>query len=254
MNTRLVPALVLAVALVTLVGTVGYAIGNRTESGLGFGGMHGGAYAMMGSGGKSTAWYTDGTGSVRDIAAARGQAQRFAGRLGLTPAEVMQFSNNFYVRLDDKTGRPATEVLIDPQTGVVTLEYGPAMMWNTRYGMMGGTSGGGMMGGTGMLGTGMTGSSMMGASGMMGRQGGSPSWTPSDVTGPVSAAQARRLANRWLSQERPGATATEPDAFPGYYTMDTSRNGKVEGMLSVSREAGALWYHWWHGRFVAMDA
>lgn len=253
MKTRFAPVFVLVVALAALVGTVGYAVANATGTGWGFGQMHRGAYAMMGPGGQSTAWYADGTGPVRDIAAARAQAQRFADRLGLKTGEVMQFTNNFYVRLDDKAGDAATEVLVDPQTGAVTLEYGPAMMWNTRYGMMGGTSRGGMMGGSGMMGGGMMGSSMMGGSGMMGRQGGSQSWTPSDVKGPVSAPQARQLANRWLSQERPGATASEPDTFPGYYTMDTSRNGKVEGMLSVNREAGAVWYHWWHGRFVAME-
>lgn len=111
------------------------------------------------------------------------------------------------------------------------------------------------MGGTGMmLGTGAAGSGMMGASGMLGRQGGKPSWTPTNVTAPVSAAQARQLANRWLSEERPGTTAAEAETFPGYYTMDTYRDGEVEGMLSVSRESGGVWYHWWHGRFVALDA
>jgi len=58
---------------------------------------------------------------------------------------VLQFSNNYYARLDDKSGKPATEVLIDPATGSTSLEYGPAMMWNTRYGMMNGRSGSGMM-------------------------------------------------------------------------------------------------------------
>lgn len=246
--------LVLIGALLALVGTVGYAVANPMGSGLGFGGMHRDAFAMMGTGGRSAAWYTDGTGPVHDIAAARGQAQRFAGRLGLNTAEVMQFTNGFYVVLDDEAGSPATEVLVDPQTGAVALEYGPAMMWNTRYGMMGGISGGGMMGGTGMMGTGETGSGMMGASAMMGRQGSNPSWIPPNVTGAVSAAQARRLASRWLSEERPGATAAEAETFPGYYTMDTYRNGEVEGMLSVSRESGGVWYHWWHGRFVALDA
>jgi hypothetical protein len=36
--------------------------------------------------------------------------------------------------------------------------------------------------------------------------------------------------------------------------METLRNGKVDGMLSVNVSTGALWYHWWHGQFVAMDA
>ena len=261
MKKRFLPVPVLIVALAALVGTVGYAVANATGSGQGFGQMHRGAYAMMGSGGKSTAWYTDGTGPVRDIAGARAQAQRFADRLGLKTAEVMQFTNNFYVRLDDKTGHPATEVLVDPQTGGVTLEYGPAMMWNTRYGMMSGTSRGAMMGGTaqgGMMGGttqgGMMGSGEAGGLGMMGRYGGSPTWTPpqSGAAGAVSAARARQIANNWLAGQDKALTAGEPDAMPGYFTMETLRDGKVDGMLSVDARSGAVWYHWWHGRFVAM--
>lgn len=257
MRHKLVLVTVLVVALAGLAASVSYAVGRGADGGWWGGGMHRGSYSMMGSNGRSTSWYLDGNGPVGDIAAARAQAKRFAARLGLDTGEVMQFTNGFYVRLDDGAGRPATEVLVDSGTGSVSLEYGPAMMWNTRFGMMssrsGGTTGSGLMGGSGMMGGGMSGSSMMGGAGMMGRQGGSPSWTPSNVTGPVSAALARQLANRWLSQERAGATAFEPDALPGYYTMDTSRDGKVEGMLSVNRETGAVWYHWWHGRFVAME-
>ena len=257
MRSKLVLVAVLVVALAGLAASVSYAVGRGADGGWWPGGMHRGNYSMMGSNGKSTSWFLDGSSTVGDIAAARAQAKRFAARLGLETGEVMQFTNAFYVRLDDAAGRPATEVLVDPGTGSVSLEYGPAMMWNTRFGMMssrsGGTTGSGMMSGSGMMGSSMMGSSMMGSSGMMGGQGGSQIWTPSDVTGPVSAPQARQLANRWLSRERPGASASEPDAFPGYYTTDTSRNGKVEGMLSVNEQTGAVWYHWWHGRFVAME-
>jgi hypothetical protein len=229
-------------------------------------------YSMMGSSGKATAWYADGRGAVRNIAGARSQAQRFADRLGLKTAEVMQFSNNFYVQLDDTKGKPATEVLVDPQTGTVTLEYGPAMMWNTRYGMMGARSGGmmgggsggmmgggsgGMMGGgsSGMMGGGSSGMMGGGSSGMMGSMGGVPDWTPArgGATGPVSASEARQIANRWLSGQRAGLVAAKPDALPGYFTMDTLKDGKPEGMLSVNERTGAVWYHWWHGRFVAME-
>ncbi len=30
------------------------------------------------------------------------------------------------------------------------------------------------------------------------------------------------------------------------------RQGKIAGMLSVHASSGAVWYHGWHGRFVAM--
>jgi hypothetical protein len=264
---RHVPALVLVVAVALLVGSVGFAVAATNGGGWR---MHANAFSMMGSGGKSEAWYRQGSGPVADIPAARARAQQFADRLGLTTAEVMQFSNNFYVRLDDKTSHGATEVLVDPKTGDVSLEYGPAMMWNTRYGMMSGSSRAGMMGGnsTGMMGDGSTGmmggnssSGMMGGgmgagNGMMGSYGGDPNWTPptNGTSGHVTATQARKIANRWLAGKDKALTAGEPDAMPGYFTMETLRNGKVDGMLSVNASTGALWYHWWHGQFVAMEA
>ena len=262
MKPRLLPAIVLVVALASLIGSVGYVVAHTNREGGGFGQMHRGDHSMMGSGGKATAWYTNGKGPVRDIAAARAQAQRFADRLGLKTAEVMQFSKNFYVRLDNKSGHGATELLVDAKNGDVTLEYGPAMMWNIRYGMMTRTSQGGMMGAgsPGMMGAavggGMMGGGMMNGSGMMGRYGSSPNWTPprGSVARPVSAVQARQIATDWLAGQDKAVRAGAPEAMPGYFTMDTLRNGEVDGMLSVNARTGALWYHWWHGRFVAMEA
>jgi hypothetical protein len=259
MTKKHVPALVLAVAAVALIGTVGFAVAGTSTGGWG---MHMNAFSMMGSGGKAQHWYVQGSGPVSDIAAARTQAQKFADRLGLKTAEVMQFTNNFYVRLDDKSGHGATEVLVDPKTGSVTVEYGPAMMWNTAYGMMSGTSRAGMTGGgsTGMMGgnssSGRMGGGIGSGHGMMGSYGGSPNWTPptSGTTGPVTATQARQIANTWLAGKDTALSAGVPDAMPGYFTMETRRNGKVDGMLSVNASTGALWYHWWHGQFVAMEA
>ena len=266
MTRRVLPLIVLVAAVAALVGTISYAVARANNGGNhGYGSMmNGSGYTMMGgSAGRSTNWYLNGSGPTTTIAAARTQAQRFADRLGLKTAETIQFSDNFYVRLEDAQGNAATEVLVDPQSGAVTLEYGPAMMWNTRYGMMGRTgssgyggmmgsgSSGGMMGGSG---TG-SGSGMMGTSGnggMMGHYGRSPSWTPSGITGPVSAAQAKELANRWLAQEGTGQSAGTPDALPGYYTMETLANGKIVGMISVNKATGAVWFHWWHGHFVAL--
>ena len=117
---------------------------------------------------------------VHTLAAARSDAQRFADRLGLRVAEVMQFERNFYAKLVDSSGNGATEVLVDPSTGVVSIEYGPAMMWNTRYGM--GRSAGSMMGsyGRGMMrgqgyGPMMGGANSTGGYGP-GMMGGSGSW------------------------------------------------------------------------------
>ncbi len=190
----------------------------------------------------------DGT-PVADLAQARRRAEGFAGRLGLTVGEVMQFSDGFYAELEERDGRAATEVLIDARTGATWFEYGPAMMWNTRYGMM---RGGGSTAGMGAAMTGW----MMGRGGMMG--GGTPAdptWTPGPGAGAarIDAAEARRLAQRRLDANRGGVRAGRPEAFPGYYTLHVERGGRIEGMLSVNAYTGAVWYHWWHGRFVAMD-
>ena len=72
-------------------------------------------------------------------------------------------------------------------------------------------------------------------------------------TGKVTTlTQAVTVANAWLATSRPGETAeTDGRIFPGYYTLDTIRNGKTTGMLSVNESSGAVWYHGWHGAFVA---
>ena len=62
----------------------------------------------------------------------------------LEVVELMEFEKNFYAQVAEKsTEINAFELLIDPYTGVVWPEYGPNMMWNTKYGHMSGM--GGMM-------------------------------------------------------------------------------------------------------------
>ena len=41
--------------------------------------------------------------------------------------------------------------------------------------------------------------------------------------------------------------------YPGYYTLDSASGGKTVGMLSVNATTGAVWYHTWHGEFVAEE-
>lgn len=260
MKHKIAPLVLLVAALAGVGASIGWAVSRMSNGGYGHGPGYGMGYSMMAASGQRTAWYLNGSGKpVPDIASARARAQSFADRLGLKTGEVMQFRNNFYVLLTDQQGKPATEVLVDPQTGLVALEYGPAMMWNTRYGMMRGTGArgyGGMMGGSagGMMGGGYGG--MMGGSagGMMGRYGGSPNWTPpsGSVSGPLTVSEAQRVADRWLASQGSGLIAGQPDALPGYFTFHTLKNGKITGMLSVNRQTGAVWYHWWHGRFITM--
>ncbi|MBN0046815.1 hypothetical protein JS756_22425 [Streptomyces actuosus] len=178
-------------------------------------GGDGGSWApgMMGSG-MTGNWWLPGDGRpVRTLDRARDRATAFADRLDLRVGEVMQFTRNFYAQLETGAGRQATEVLIDPADGAVQIEYGPAMMWNTDYGM----------------------------------HGGSRSRTS------VSASQARDIAQRWLRARGTTLTAGDPEAFPGYYTLHTLQSGKITGMLSVNAATGQIWYHSWHGEFVGMN-
>lgn len=242
MRSKTVPVLVLVAALVAAFASVAWAVGRDAADG----------WTMHRYGGGMMGYAADVSGEpVRSLGEARRQAQRFADRLDLGVGEVMRFSNHYYAELEEK-GRPATEVLVDPETGSVFLEYGPAMMWNERYGMMSDFR---LRAGSGMMGGGMTaGAGMMDSGGMMGgSQFADPTWAPS-ADGDVSAAEARSIAVRWLARSGGGLQAGEAEAFPGYYTLHVLRDGKVAGMMAVNASTGAPWYHWWHGRFVSMEA
>ena len=153
--------------------------------------------------------------AVTSIASARERAAQAGAALGLHPGEVIWFDNGFYVELKDATGAAATEVIVDLATGAVTTEPGPAMMWNTRYGRSGPAA-----------------------------ATGSPS---------ISAEQAQQLADRWLGENAPGRVASTADAYPGYYTLVTTTDGQIDGVLSVNSATGAVWAHTWHGRFLAKE-
>jgi hypothetical protein len=164
---------------------------------------------------------------IGSLDAAKTAFQRYVDRYGdpdLVLDEVMQFTQNYYAIVKEKSsGAGAFELLADPATGGVFPEYGPTMMWNTKYGHMAGR--GGMMGGFWRLG---------------------PSARPS-----VTAEQARAIAQQWLDANIPGSGTEAPDVFPGYYTLHTTKNGEITGMLSVNAYTGQVWYHTWHGAFIA---
>jgi hypothetical protein len=168
--------------------------------------------SMMGSMGM--VWLPGDGVAVSSMPAARARAASAAKAAGLHPGEVMWFDNGFYVELKNSAGKPATEVIVDPRTGTVSTEPGPAMMWNTRFGMMR-------------------------------ADGGS--------AGSVDSTKARGIATSWLAANRPGTTIRSIDTYPGYFTIDLQRNGVVSGMMSVNSSTGAAWYHTWHGAFIAME-
>jgi hypothetical protein len=143
----------------------------------------------------------------------------------LEVTEVMEYEFNFYaIAKEPDTGMGAMEILLDKQRGAIGPEPGPNMMWNGRYGMHSGSRG--MMGG------------------MMGQAG---------VTNRLSEDEALAYARAWAERERPPLSVDEHgDEFYGYYTFHTVRDGEIEGMLSVHGSSGDVWYHSWHGDFIAM--
>ena len=169
-----------------------------------------------------------------------------SGYKGLFVAHIMEFDNNFYVAAKDKSsGEGAFEFLIDRYTGFVHPEP-QSMMWNTRYGHIGGRGyPGGYYGG-------YYGGMMSGAyGGMMGGYYG-PTSTASR-SGTLSIAQAKEQAQKFLDAQIPGTKAGESIKFPGYYTIDVTRDGKPIGMLSVNAYSGQVWYHSWHGTFITEE-
>ena len=108
-------------------------------------------------------------------------------------------------------------MLIDKTTGRIFPEYGPNMMWNTKYGH------GGMMSG----------------------------WAqpPSDEM-PINQDQAVSIAQEFLDNVYHGAVVEDPHPFYGYYTIHVTRDGQIYGMLSVNGYDGEVWYHNWHGTYI----
>jgi len=153
--------------------------------------------------------------SVISVAQAKQSADKYvAGSSDLRVAEIEEYAQNFYVRVQEKgTGINAFELLVDKTSGAVTREPGPDMMWNTKYGMMG-----------------------------FGRA--------ATAEMPVTADKAAEYAQRWLDTNIAGAKAEEPDTFYGYCTLDISMNGSTYGMLSVNGYSGDVWYHTWHGQSI----
>jgi hypothetical protein len=181
---------------------------NTSSRGMPGGGMMGNGNGNGNVGGSMGArvWSAGNGVPVASLDAARARAAQAAASAGLHPGEVIQFSNGFYVELKDAADAAVTEVLVDPVSGAVSTEPGPAMMWNTG-----------------------------------------------SRTASVSLDQARTIATQWLGSRRGGETVQSIDAYPGYYTLDTAAGGTLVGMMSVNATTGSVWYHTWHGAFVARE-
>jgi hypothetical protein len=208
-----------AIALGAIASTAGWGLGS---AGIAPGGMMGALGASV-SGGRTI--------SIDQAQSAVRAVLDRQGNRDLAIDELIEFQDNFYASIRERsTGVGAFELLVNRSTGAVTPEPGPNMMWNTKYGMMGGQAGG-------MMGTAMMGGGMMGIAAATGA-----------VT--VSAEQAAQTAQSWLDRNQPGSTANTPDRFYGYYTVDLKKDGRLTGMLSVNGTTGQFWYHTWHGAFI----
>jgi len=180
----------------------------------GFGGM------MRGYGYSAPYTYT---GTTLSISEANTIAQKYVTSIGNTNLEVKEveeYTNNFYVQVNDKiTGNGAFELLINKYTGSIYPEMGPNMMWNTQYGMM--------------------------RSGILGGIYGTPTTALT-----VTASQATTDAQQYLTTYQPGTTTGDVATFPGYYTIEIVNGTTPFGMLSVNGYSGQIWYHTWHGAFI----
>lgn len=150
--------------------------------------------------------------------------------------EVMIFGQNAYAVIEEKsTGMAAMELLADHATGNVFPEYGPNMMWNLKYGMMGGRRG-------------------SFGSGACCQGGYSPNNEFEFEPMPVTLEEAKAAAQSYLDTNIPGASiAEEGYTFYGYYTFDFEENGQMSGMLSVNGYTSSVWPHTWHGDFIAEE-
>ncbi len=178
------------------------------------------------------------------------------GNKDLSIDEIMIFDNNAYVAVKDgKTGIGAFELLVNPANKAVFPEYGPNMMWNLVYGYMSGQGANGMMGQqlSQMMGNGTNGMMGNGTNGMMRSIGPISNEVVRPGKMSVSADQALQTAQTYLDKAYPGVqVGAKADEYPGYYTIDLQKQGKLSGMLSVNGFTGQVWYHTWHGQFIEM--
>lgn len=218
-NSRWLGTLAIVVVVIAGVGFLGsWAFGRHGGGPMGSG--------MMGWGSGFGTW-----GRTTPNAEPLGQeqveeiAERYVSSTGgdkLEVAEIMEFDNHFYGQArEETTGRYAFEFLIDRYSGRAYPEPGPNMMWNEKYGHMG-----------------------RGFMGLFGSRA-----NPDPMT--ISPSEAVVRAQEFLDQNARGLQADDHvDAFYGYYTFHTLRDGQVVGMLSVNGYTGQVWLHTWHGIYL----
>lgn len=155
---------------------------------------------------------------IETIEEAKDRADKYLDKNfeNLVVSEVIEFANDYYIITTEKnTENSALELIIDRYSGILGLEPGPNMMWNTKYGHHGRLD------------------------------------EPTTLM-PIDSESAVMIAQDWLNRNEPGYRIIEITAFYGYYTMDFGEKGKIFGMLSVNGYSGDVWHHSWHGDFISM--
>ncbi|MFQ5970261.1 MAG: hypothetical protein ACE5J2_07205 [Nitrososphaerales archaeon] len=146
-------------------------------------------------------------------------AQDFINSLNdpnLVIKDVKEFEKNFYFIVHEKhTGKGAFEMVVwkDPtgrMAGLMPPEAGPTMMWNMKYGTFAAPV-----------------QEMI-----------------------ITKDKAGSLAQAYLDTNLPGTMVGDIQEFHGYYTVQTVKDGKISGMLSVNGFTGHIWHHSWHGQFI----
>lgn len=188
--------------------------GNRWGQGMMGGGMMGG-WGYGGGSVPSAITFDQAVQRMQDYVTALGNTD-------LKLVQVEEYGLNFYGVVREKTsGANAFQLIANKTNGAVYPEMGPNMMWNTKYSPMAWMMGGYWFG------------------------------APSTVM-TVAVDQARAKATEFLHLNLPGtALENSTDTFYGYYNIDVLKDGKPIGMLSVNGYTGAVWYHTWHGEFIA---
>ncbi|GAA0178287.1 hypothetical protein SH2C18_13640 [Clostridium sediminicola] len=153
-------------------------------------------------------------------------------KLKISDVFVYENSDYYYSIIEEKTGRGAMELLVNPYTGVVYPEFGPNMMWNLKYGMHY-NSGRGMMGHGGMR---------------RGNYNYGYYNNDFDENNDITKEDAYTIGNKYVDKIFENITISKDShEFYGYYTFHLEKDGVTVGMLSVNGFTGDVWYHDWHG-------
>lgn len=187
-------------------------------------------------------------------------AEEFLERANLEDLDVgrvLLFEGGAYVVVE-KAGSEegAFEMQVDPRTKRASVELGPTMIWNTEFGL----SSGHFPGPAGHMPPGQLRHRLSRLRGQGGQTGRALRFfhrslgavdAPPEAEGGVTEEEALAIGRRYLEAHAPDLTlARDPQAFPGYYTIDILKDGVVHGLISVNAQTGQVWPHMWRGKVV----